>query len=112
MNNIDAYNNDYLAIYEVIKRRFRRWSIYKKEGILISDLMNQKTSVFDPLMVHDFPDLVMIDGGKGQLNSALKALSELNLENDIRLCSLAKKREELFVTGQSKAIASSKVVFI
>ncbi len=103
-----GYNNDYLAIYEVIKRRFRRWSIYKKEGILISELMSQKASVFDPLMVQDFPDLVMIDGGKGQLNSALKALSELNLENDIRLCALAKKNEELFVPGQSKAILTSK----
>ncbi len=103
-----GYNNDYLAIGEVIKRRFRRWSIYKKEGMLISDLMNHKASVFDPMLVQDFPDLVMIDGGKGQLNSALKALSELNLENDIRICSLAKKREELFVPGQSKAISSSK----
>ncbi len=103
-----GYNDDYLAIGEVIKRRFRRLSNYKKEGILISDLMNHKASVFDPLIVQDFPDLVMIDGGKGQLNSALKALSELNLENDIRLCSLAKKREELFVPGQSKAISSSK----
>ena len=103
-----GHNDDYLAINEVIKRRFRRWSIYKKEGLLISDLLLQKSSVFDPMMVQDFPDLVMIDGGKGQLNSAIKALSELNLENDIRLCSLAKKREELFVPGQSKPISSSK----
>ncbi len=102
-----GYNNDYLAISEVIKRRFRRWSIYKKEGVLLSELLHQKASVLDPLIVQDLPDLVMIDGGKGQLNAALKALSELNLENDIRLCSLAKKREELFVPGQSKPIPSS-----
>ena len=33
----------------------------------------------------------MIDGGKGQLNAAIKALKELNLEEEVTICSLAKK---------------------
>ncbi len=94
-----GHSDDYLSLYEVISRRFRRWSLYKKEGFDIKALNDSKPSVIDPIQLNDFPDLVMIDGGKGQLNSALKALSDLNLENDIRICSLAKKNEELYVPG-------------
>ena len=39
----------------------------------------------------------MIDGGKGQLNAALKALTELNLQEEVSICSLAKKNEEIYV---------------
>ena len=43
----------------------------------------------------DLPDLILIDGGKGQLSFALEAVRELNL-NQIPLFSLAKKEEEIF----------------
>ena len=46
----------------------------------------------------------MIDGGKGQLNAAYKALKELHLEKDVVLCSLAKKNEEIYVPGLTKAL--------
>ena len=36
----------------------------------------------------------MIDGGKGQLNAAIKALKELNLEEEVTICSLAKKMKK------------------
>ena len=49
------------------------------------------------------PDLVLIDGGKGQLNAALEILKGLGLE-DIPVVGLAKKNEELFLPGRSDAV--------
>jgi excinuclease ABC subunit C len=43
----------------------------------------------------------MIDGGKGQLSAVVKVLSELNLLEDLRVVSLAKQREEIFLPGES-----------
>lgn len=48
------------------------------------------------------PDLIIIDGGKGQLSSALEALNGLNL--DIDIVSLAKREEEVFVPGEKDSI--------
>jgi excinuclease ABC subunit C len=49
------------------------------------------------------PDLVVIDGGKGQLSAAADALRELNLET-LQLISLAKREEEIFVIGRSDPV--------
>ena len=46
----------------------------------------------------------MIDGGKGQLNAALKALRQLDLHEEVNICSLAKKNEEIFIPGFSKSL--------
>jgi excinuclease ABC subunit C len=44
------------------------------------------------------PDLILIDGGRGQLNAALAALAELGVE-DTPICGLAKREEEIYLTG-------------
>jgi excinuclease ABC subunit C len=49
------------------------------------------------------PDLVLIDGGKGQLNAAAEALKEVGLES-MPLASLAKREEEIFLLGRSESI--------
>ena len=49
------------------------------------------------------PDLVLIDGGKGQLNAAAEALAELGLAA-LPIASLAKREEEIFVLGRSESI--------
>jgi excinuclease ABC subunit C len=69
--------DDYAAVHEVVGRRFQR---LLREG--------------KPL-----PDLLLIDGGRGQLASARRALEELGLE-DLPLASIAKREEEIFVQGQ------------
>ena len=66
--------------------------------------MNSKNNIINNELFSDWPDLVMIDGGKGQLSSAIKALEDLNLEKDVVLCSLAKKKEEIYVPGLSKPL--------
>jgi excinuclease ABC subunit C len=47
---------------------------------------------------------VMIDGGKGQLSSVISVLQEMNLLEDLRVISLAKKREEIFLPGESEPL--------
>ena len=47
------------------------------------------------------PDLIIIDGGKGQLSSAVKILDELNLRGKIAIIGIAKRLEELFYPGDS-----------
>ena len=50
-----------------------------------------------------FPDLVLIDGGKGQLSSVVEALRMLNIEHPRPfIISLAKQEEEIFVTGEDE----------
>ncbi len=99
-----GHSDDYASIYEVIYRRFRKWSRYKNERGDINTIKSNKNISLNNDIYSDWPDLVMIDGGKGQLNSALKALKELNLEKDITLCSLAKKKEEIYVPGNAKPL--------
>lgn len=70
--------DDFASIHEVITRRFRRLS---QEG-------------------EPFPDLLLIDGGKGQLNAAMAAMQALGIEPPFTI-SLAKREEEVFIPGES-----------
>ncbi|NJK75220.1 MAG: excinuclease ABC subunit UvrC [Richelia sp. CSU_2_1] len=51
--------------------------------------------------IADKPDLIMIDGGKGQLSAVVAVLREMNLLEELRVVSLAKQREEIFLPGES-----------
>src|SRR5690606_11859068 len=66
--------DDYASMEEVVYRRYKR-------------LLDEK----QPL-----PQLIIIDGGKGQLNSALKSLEKLGLRRKIAIVGIAKRLEELF----------------
>ncbi len=99
-----GHSDDFASLYEVIHRRFRKWSIFKKSGGDISILNDKSNSKLDNELLSDWPDLIMIDGGKGQLNAAIKALKELNLEEEVTICSLAKKNEEIFIPGFTKSL--------
>ncbi|MBO6960656.1 MAG: excinuclease ABC subunit UvrC [Prochlorococcus marinus CUG1438] len=99
-----GHSDDFASIYEVIHRRFRKWSIFKKSGGDFSILNDKTNSKLENELLSDWPDLIMIDGGKGQLNAAIKALRELNLEEEVTICSLAKKNEEIFIPGFTKSL--------
>ncbi|GAX39905.1 excinuclease ABC subunit C [Tolypothrix sp. NIES-4075] len=81
-----GHSDDFASLAEVIQRRFRKYAE-------------------DPQLLRqgnpDFPDLIMIDGGKGQLSSVVAVLQEMNLLEDLRVVSLAKQREEIFLPGES-----------
>ncbi len=99
-----GHSDDFASIYEVIYRRFKKWSRFKKSGGDFSILNDKTNSKLDNELLSDWPDLIMIDGGKGQLNAAIKALKELNLEEEVTICSLAKKNEEIFIPGFTKSL--------
>ena len=99
-----GHSDDFASIYEVIYRRFRKWSRFKESGGDFSILNDKSNSKLDNELLSDWPDLIMIDGGKGQLNAAIKALKELNLEEEVSICSLAKKNEEIFIPGFTKSL--------
>ncbi|VXD15615.1 UvrABC system protein C [Planktothrix serta PCC 8927] len=73
-----GHSDDFASLAEVIQRRFR-----------------------DYFTSTDKPDLIMIDGGKGQLSAVVAVLQEMNLLEEIRVVSLAKQREEIFLPGES-----------
>ncbi|MGP1385183.1 MAG: excinuclease ABC subunit UvrC [Thainema sp.] len=84
-------SDDFASLAEVIQRRFRRYA----ENLDIQRFGNP-----------DWPDLVMIDGGKGQLSAVISVLQEMNLLADLNVISLAKKREEIFQPGESLPLAT------
>lgn len=74
--------NDFATMREAVYRRYKR---VKTEG--------------DP-----FPQLVIIDGGKGQLGAAYEAIEELKLQGRMTLVGLAKNEEELFFIGDQQSL--------
>lgn len=74
--------DDFATMKEVVFRRYSRL-IYENQSL---------------------PQLIVIDGGKGQLGAALEVLDELNLRGKIAIIGLAKRIEEVFFPGDSKAI--------
>lgn len=84
-----GHSDDFASLAEVIQRRFRKYA----EDPQLSRVGNP-----------DWPDLIMIDGGKGQLSSVVTVLQEMNLLEDLRVISLAKRREEIFLPGESQPL--------
>jgi excinuclease ABC subunit C len=100
-----GHSDDFASLAEVLGRRFRRHAEAKAEGQTILPSANRSPSLLRPGdLTADWPDLIMIDGGKGQLSAVVEVLRSLNLLDDLRVISLAKKREEIFVPGQSEPL--------
>ncbi len=85
-------NDDFAAMEEVLTRRLTAYLRERDEPI------ESKTKFRYP------PNLLVIDGGKGQLSAVVKVLEELGLDNEIAVCSLAKQYEEVFLPYQSEPI--------
>tara|TARA_Y100000741_G_scaffold247562_1_gene190217 strand:- start:273 stop:854 length:582 start_codon:yes stop_codon:yes gene_type:complete len=78
--------NDYKSIEEVVERRYSR-------------LISEKKTI---------PDLIVIDGGKGQLSSATKILKKLKIYNRVNIIGIAKKLEEVYFPEDSLPILINK----
>jgi excinuclease ABC subunit C len=100
--------DDFAGMAEVV---FRRYSRLKKESQQIGDSRwqmgkkprNKTPSSIFHLPSPNFPDLIMVDGGKGQLNAACTELVKLGL-GKIPVIGLAKEFEEIYVPGESKPL--------
>lgn len=101
-----GHSDDFMSMVEIMRRRFRHWARVKNEGADIEKLRHRSGSTLQTDGLNDWPDVVMIDGGKGQLSAVMEALRELNLHEDLVVCSLAKQREEIFVPGQKTPLDS------
>ena len=101
-----GHSDDFMAMAEIMRRRFRRWAQAKAEGADLIALRRAANSTLHTGGLNDWPDVVMIDGGKGQLSAVMEALRELNLQEDLVVCSLAKQREEIFLPGASQPLDS------
>ena len=101
-----GHSDDFMAMAEIMRRRFRRWAQAKAEGADLAELARQASSTLHTGGLNDWPDVVMIDGGKGQLSAVMEALRELNLHEDLVVCSLAKQREEVFLPGAKQPLDS------
>jgi excinuclease ABC subunit C len=74
--------NDFASMKEIVGRRYKR--------VVLENL--------------DLPQLIVIDGGKGQLNAALESIRELGLEGKTTLIGLAKNEEEIFFPGDTESV--------
>ena len=77
--------DDYAMMQEAVKRRYPR--LLEENG--------------------ELPDLILIDGGKGQLSAAVEILTELNI-TDIQIIGLAKRLEEVYLPGKSEPVGIPK----
>jgi excinuclease ABC subunit C len=81
--------DDFRSIGEAVRRRFARYRLVEEEG-------------YDRSFA-TLPNLVVIDGGKGQLGAALAAMREFDLPR-VAVVSLAKREEEVFVPGRAQSV--------
>jgi excinuclease ABC subunit C len=97
VRTVVEHSDDYASLQEVLRRRFRRAVDQPDdEG---GDGGGKKIDASFAVM----PDLVLIDGGKGQLNAAMEVLSEYGLDH-LPIFGLAKREEEIFIPGQEQSI--------
>jgi excinuclease ABC subunit C len=88
--------DDFASMEEVLRRRFNRWVAAKEKA----KEPGSKTDISFATL----PDLLIVDGGKGQLNRAIKVLEQFDLQDRVPLAGLAKREEELFVPEKRKSI--------
>ncbi len=89
-------NDDYAAMEEVLTRRLSAYLEEREVGVTDDDGKPKKFAY--P------PQLLLVDGGKGQLAVAQRVVTQLGLENEIPVASLAKRFEEVYVPGNSAPI--------
>ena len=95
--------DDFESIREVLRRRFKRMADARAKGNRPDD--NGAHDKEDSWGI--FPDLVLIDGGKGQLSAALEVFLEMGLDN-VALASLAKENEWLYVPHTPEPIVLAR----
>lgn len=88
--------DDFASMEEVLHRRFNHYH----SALAEKDQPGKQPDLAFSLL----PDLLIVDGGKGQLSRAMKVIEEQGLENQFAVVGLAKQEEELFLPGQSDSV--------
>lgn len=87
--------DDYASMHEVLYRRFRRWQMATSDELL----GNRDIKGWAKL-----PNLLIVDGGRGQLGVAVDVLGEFGLLDKVPVVALAKQREEIFLPGRARPV--------
>jgi len=87
--------DDFASMEEVLTRRLRRWKSAQEN--------RSPGAKLDPSFAH-LPDLLIVDGGKGQLGRAVIVLEKFDLLDKVPVVGLAKQQEEFFVPGRRDSI--------
>lgn len=105
--------NDFACMAETIRRRYSRLLKEKKEqeanassAAVEGDSQAAQSTTSAPPAVSNMPDLILIDGGKGQLNAACEELEKLGL-SQIPVIGLAKEFEEIYQPGMDEPLRLS-----
>ena len=98
--NIDSTSigapDDFASMEEMLTRRFRRW---KGSQETESEVGSKKDEAFSFL-----PDLIIIDGGKGQLGRVVKVMEQFEIFDKVPVVGLAKQEEEIFFPHKSEPL--------
>ncbi|MFZ5808623.1 MAG: excinuclease ABC subunit UvrC [Chloroflexota bacterium] len=88
--------DDFASMEEMLARRFGRWQAAQE----VMEIPGKKADIsFSTL-----PDLVIVDGGKGQLSRAVAVLHRFGLAERVAVVGLAKQNEELFLPGKAESL--------
>jgi excinuclease ABC subunit C len=88
--------DDFASMEEVLTRRFNRWKAAQE----VAEMPGEKTDPAFALL----PDMLIIDGGKGQLSRAISVLEHFDLTGKFYTAGLAKQNEELFIPDRSEPV--------
>jgi len=87
--------DDFASMEEVLTRRLRRWKSAQEN--------RSPGAKLDPSFAH-LPDLLIVDGGKGQLGRAVSVLERFDLLDKVPVVGLAKQQEEFFIPGRRDSL--------
>ncbi len=88
--------DDFASMEEVLRRRFNRWQIAREKA--------EEPGAKPDRSFYTLPNLLIVDGGKGQLSRAVKVLDHFGLKDKVPVVGLAKREEEIFVPDKSSSI--------
>ncbi len=104
--NIDSTSigkpDDFASMEEMLTRRFRRWKGSQDASAPLS--VNQAPGYKPDASFSFLPDLIIIDGGKGQLSRVVKVLEQFDLFDKVPVVGLAKQEEEIFFPHKSQPL--------
>jgi excinuclease ABC subunit C len=96
IRTVTGQPDDYASMREALSRRFRRWQDSQVDQMAPGQQPDPAWALL--------PDLLIIDGGKGQLGVAVDVLEQTGLSGKLTVVGLAKQNEELFMPGRSRPV--------
>ena len=92
--------DDFATMREVLNRRFKKAA---DQFVIAAQEASEETNIISDDTKWALPDLVIVDGGKGQLSAAVKTMRELGIYH-IPVAGLAKRHEEIFLPDEDNPI--------